>query len=108
MRVVQNDNIILYKIRKNTNIRNRYNQLPHLTQDTVCESDKNTTKRHIQESQEVSPFPTGDQKAARHKHDNKVTTNTNIKYPQNKYCLGTVSKKITGWLKLKSRYQPHP
>ena len=29
------------------------------------ESDKSTRKHHIQESQEVSPFPTGDHKAAR-------------------------------------------
>ena len=37
-----------------------------MTQDIIWEgSDKNTRKYHIQESQEVSPFPTGDHKAAR-------------------------------------------
>ena len=35
-----------------------------LTQDTTWESDKNTIKHHIQESQEVSPFSAGDHKAA--------------------------------------------
>ena len=49
-----------FKVRKKAKIRNRYNQVPQLTQDTVKESDKNTKKYHIQESQEVSPFPTGD------------------------------------------------
>ena len=47
-------------------IRNRYNQVPHLTQDTngkVTNSQLDTTN----ESQEVSPFPAGDQKA--HKTD---------------------------------------
>ena len=42
-------------------IRNRYNQAPHLTQDTnekVTTSQLDTTN----ESQEVSPFPAGDQR----------------------------------------------
>ena len=34
--------------------------LPQLTQYTVWESEKNTRKHHIQESQEISPFPEGD------------------------------------------------
>ena len=41
---------------------NRYNQVPHLTQDTngkVTNSKLDTTN----ESQEVSPFPAGDHKA---------------------------------------------
>ena len=42
-------------------IRNRYNQVPHLTHDTTWESDKNKIKHH---KQEVSPFPAGDHKAA--------------------------------------------
>ena len=47
------------KIRKRTKIRNRYNQAPHLTQDTnvmVTTSQLDITN----ESQEVSPFPAGD------------------------------------------------
>ena len=47
---------------KGAKIRNRYNQVPHLTQDTngkVTNSHLDTTN----ESQEVSPFPAGDHKA---------------------------------------------
>ena len=44
--------------------KGKYNQVPYLTQDTIWESDKNTRKHHILESQKVSPFPAGDHKAA--------------------------------------------
>ena len=50
------------KVSKGAKIRNRYNQEPHLTQDTngkVTNSQFDTTN----ESQEVSPFPAGDHKA---------------------------------------------
>ena len=51
-----------FKVSKDAMIRNRYNQVPHLTQDTngkVTNSQLDTTN----ESQEVSPFPVGDRKA---------------------------------------------
>ena len=50
------------KVSKGAKVRNRYNQVPDLTQDTngkVTNSQLDTTN----ESQEVSPFPTGDHKA---------------------------------------------
>ena len=50
------------KVSKGAKIRNRYNQVPHLTQDTngkVTNSQLDTTN----ESQEVSSFPAGDHKA---------------------------------------------
>ena len=50
------------KVSKGAKIRNRYNQVPHLTQDTngkVTNSQFDTTH----ESQMVSPFPAGDHKA---------------------------------------------
>ena len=50
------------EVRKVVKIRNRYNQVPHLAQDTngkVTNSQIDTTN----ESQEVSPFPAGDHKA---------------------------------------------
>ena len=50
--------------KKKANIRNRYNQVRNLTQDTIWERDKNTRQHHTQESQEVSPFPAGIHKAA--------------------------------------------
>ena len=49
------------------------------------------------ESQEVSPFPAGDHKAhinRRSQRQSKHKTEKNIKDPQNKYRLGTVSKNI--------------
>ena len=52
----------LSKVSKGAKIKNRYNQVPHLTQDTngkVTNSQLDTTN----ESQEVSPFPAGDHKA---------------------------------------------
>ena len=50
------------KVSKDAKIRNRYNQKPHLAQDTngkVTNSQLDTTN----ESQEVSPFQAGDHKA---------------------------------------------
>ena len=50
------------KVSMGAKIRNRYNQVPHLTQDTngkVTNSQPDTTN----ESQEVSPFSAGDHKA---------------------------------------------
>ena len=56
------------KVSRGAMIRNRYNQVPHLTQDTngkVTNSQLDTTN----ESQEVSPFPAGDHKT----HINRPT-----------------------------------
>ena len=50
------------KVSKGAKIRNQYNQVPHLTQDTngkVTNSQSDTTN----ESQEVSPFPAGNHRA---------------------------------------------
>ena len=44
------------KVRKTAKIRNQYNQVPHLTHDTTCKSDKTTIRQHIQESI-GQPFP---------------------------------------------------
>ena len=54
--------ILRMKVSKGAKIRNRYNQIPHLTQDT----NGKVTNSHLDatnESQEVSPFPEGDHKA---------------------------------------------
>ena len=51
-----------HKVSKGAKIRNRYNQVQHLTQDTnvkVTNLQLDTTN----ESQEVSPFPAGNHKA---------------------------------------------
>ena len=80
-------------VKKKAKIKNRYNQVPHLTRDTIWESDKNTRKHRIQESQEVSRFPAGDDKAARNRQDSIIKTNVKHKKdPQKKHRLGTDSK----------------
>ena len=43
-------------------------------QYTTWESDKNTRKHHIQESQEVSHFPAGDHKAAMNRQGSMTDT----------------------------------
>ena len=53
---------LFINVSKGANIRNRYNQVPHLDQDTngkVTNSQLDTTN----ERQEVSPFPADDHKA---------------------------------------------
>ena len=86
--------LIFMRVSKDAKIRNRYNQVPHLTQDTkgkITNSHLDTTN----ESQEVSPFPVGDHKAhisRRVQRHSKHKTEKNIKDPQKKYRLGTVSK----------------
>ena len=96
-------NISPNKVSKGAKIRNRYNQVPHLTQDTngkVTNSQLDTTN----ESQEVSPFPAGDHKVhinRRAQRHSKHKTEKNIKDPQKKYRLRTVSK-IFYWRALTS------
>ena len=70
--------VVLYKVRKKAKIIYRYDQVPHLTRDTIWESDKNT-KRHTQENQDVSPFPAGDHKAARNRQNSIIKTNVKHK-----------------------------
>ena len=86
--------VIGFKVSKGAKIRNRYNQVPHLTQDTngkVANLQLDATNQ----SQEVSSFPAGDHKAQinrRAQRHSKHKTEKNIKDPQKKYRLGTVSK----------------
>ena len=92
----------IVKVSKGAKIRNRYNQVPHLTQDT----NGKVTKSHLyttNESQEVSPFPAGDHKALINRcvqMHSTHKTEKNIKDPQKKYHLGTVSKVFYWGLKL--------
>ena len=82
----------VFKIRNGAKTRNRYNQAPHLTQDTY---GKVTTLQLdiTNESQEVSPFPAGDHKAPKtdvHEGITKQDRN-NINDQHNKHRLETVS-----------------
>ena len=83
------------RVGKGAKMRNLYNQVPHLTQDTngkATNSQLDTTNK----SQEDSPFPTGDHKAhinrRAQRHSKHKTEKKNTKDPQKKYRLGMVSK----------------
>ena len=76
-----------HKIRKEAKIRNRYKLVPHLTRNTIWESDNNTIKHHTQESQKASPFLVGDRKD---KHETKILK----KDPQKECHLGITSKTL--------------
>ena len=85
------DRRITLKVSKGAKIRNRYNQVLHLTQDTngkVTNSQIDTTNG----SQEVSPFPAGDHKAhinrptqrhSKHKTEQKHKRSTKEELPWN-------------------------
>ena len=79
-----------YKVNKKAEIKNRYNQAPHLTQDSmIWKSEKKATKHHIPESQEVSPFHTGYREAARKiirqydkdRHESQITRGSTKEAP---------------------------
>ena len=94
---------MLRKVSKGAKIRNRYNQVPHLTQDTngkVTNSQLDTTN----ESQEVSPFPAGDRKAhinrrtQRHRKKHKAEKNIKKMYKRST-TLERSANYFTGGLK---------
>ena len=60
------------EIRKAAKIRNRYNQVPHLTQDTIWDGEKNTNITN--KSLEVGPFLAGDHRAAMNRHESVTNT----------------------------------
>ena len=64
----------MFKVSKVAKIKNRYNQVPHLTQDTTLESN-NIRINIINKSKEVSPFPSGD-----HKSMNRRESMTNTRH----------------------------
>ena len=79
------------KVSKGAKVRNRYNQVPHLTQDT--NGKVTNSVRHTNESQEVSSFPAGDHKAHINRRAQRHSKHkAEKKDPQKKYRLGTVSK----------------
>ena len=63
---------LVVKVRNAAPIRNRYNQVPHLIQDTTLDSDK-TQSNITNKSQEVS-FPAGGHKAAMNRRESMETT----------------------------------
>ena len=78
------------KLSKGAKIRNRCNQVLHLTQDTngkVTNPQLDTTN----ESQEVSPFPAGDYKA----HINRRTQRHSKHMTEKKHKIST--KEVPPW-----------
>ena len=77
-----------FRVSKGAKIRNRYNQVPHLTQDTngkVTNLQLDTTN----ESQEVSPFPAGDHKAQINRHAQRHNKYKTSSPESNSYQLET-------------------
>ena len=71
-------------------IRKRYNQVPHPTQDTTLESNKNTININ-NKSQEVSPFPAGEHNASMNRRESmRNIRHKNTNDPRKKYRLGMV------------------
>ena len=86
---------LIIKVSKVAKIRNRYNQVPHLTQDTNGKVTNSQKTPQTRAKRSAPPPPAGDHEA----HTNRRTQNTantrqnkNTKDPQKKYRLGTVSK----------------
>ena len=77
----------LTKDRKAARTRNRYIQVPHLSQETKWKSNKITIKI-TNKSQELSPFRSGDHKAAMNRHE--ITTTT-------KKITKMITKEIPPW-----------
>ena len=105
----QRDASISFKVRKIAKIRNRYNQVPHLTQDTngkVTNPQLDITN----ESQEGGVFPAGDHKASIHRRPRKQQTQDrkDMNDPKRSTALERLVKYFTGGLKPVSRRQPRP
>ena len=86
------------KVSKGAKIRSRFNQVPHLTQDTngkVTNSQLDTTN----ESQEVSPFPAGDHKA----HINRRTQRHSKHKTEQKHKRST--KEVPPFIHLHTGYR---
>ena len=102
--------MFLWKVSKGAKIRNRYNQVPHLTQDTngkVTNSQLGTTN----ESQEVSPFPAGDYsyyKAHINRCAQRHSTHKTEKIHKRSIALERPVKYFTGGLKPVIQRQIHP
>ena len=82
----------IFKVRKTTKIRKQYNQVPHLTQDTTWESNKNTiniTNKRSALSQQVTTRQQWTDAKAWEKQDTK-----NANDPKS-HSVPTSAKKMT-------------
>ena len=96
------------KVSKAAKVKNRCNQVPHLTQDTngkMTNSQLYTTN----ESQEVSPFPAGDHKAQINRDTQRHNKHkTEKKIHKRSTAFERSVKYFPGGLKPVSRHQRHP
>ena len=67
------------KVKKKAKIRNRYNQVPHLTQDTIRESDKTQEKITHKRAKRSALSQAGIHKDAREKQYSIVKINMKLK-----------------------------
>ena len=81
------------KVSKGAKIRNRYNQVPHLTQDTngKVTNSQQTRQTRAKRSALSQQVTTKHIKTDAHKDIANTRQNKNIKDPQKKYRLGTVN-----------------
>ena len=83
-----------FKVRKGAKIRNQYNQVPHLTQDTngKVTNSQQTPQTRAKRSALSQQVTTKHIETDVHKDIANTRQNKNIKDPQKKYHLGMVSK----------------
>ena len=83
-----------FKVSKGAKIRNRYNQVPHLTQDTngKVTNSQQTPQTRAKRSALSQQVTTKHIETDAHKDIANTRQNKNIKDPQKKYRLGIVSK----------------
>ena len=72
--------VLYFEKRKTARIRNQYNQVPHLCQDTKWDSNK-ITINNTNKSQEVCHLPLGEHKAAMNRRRSMTNTRHNRGLP---------------------------
>ena len=100
------DSIYHIKVSKSAKIRNRYNQVPHLTNDTngkATNSQLDTTN----ESQKINPFPAGDHKAQINRRAQRHNKQKLEKIQKRSIAFERSLKYFTGGLQLVSRRANH-
>ena len=88
-----------FKVRKMAKIRKRYNQVPHLTQDTTWESNKNTINI-TNKSQEASPFPADDRETAMNRRE--IMRNT--RHKKHKWSTKTLKSSVKPVVRIQNNF----
>ena len=99
---------LVIKVSKGANIRNRYNQVPHMPQDT--NGKVTNSQLHVyttNESQEVSPFSAQTNRRTQ-RHNKHKTEKKTEKIHNRSTAVERSVKYISGRLKPVSRHQHHP